>query len=128
MRTSTPPVISTIKVSPTSTEILVLPTANVFINPEEQSGTTVIVSVGDIVAIALPSASPTWQVTFADTIIQSLIPPEHMNQPGEQGWLFRAIAKGDTDVRLTAPAMSCDPGTPCPPAAPITFAFTIEVK
>lgn len=98
------------------------------IEPERQNGETISVPRGEAFAIVVPSGFPTWQISYAGTVIQPLTPLEEMQVPGPQGWLFRSIASGQTEVRLTAPALDCDPGAACPPASPITFVVTIEVK
>lgn len=87
-----------------------------------------MLAVGDVFTISVPDQNFTWQIDFADTVIQPLTPPEKMDRPDSPGWLFRALAPGRTDIRVTASAAVCDAGTPCPPAPPITFVFTIEVK
>jgi hypothetical protein len=115
--------------SPTMTEsIPTAPVPSMILNPSQLTGQTVTLAVGDVFAVSLPDESFTWQVNFADTVIQSLTPLEKMTEPDSPGWIFRALAPGQTDIRVTASAAVCDAGTPCPPPAPITFVFTIEVK
>ena len=120
---------SSISPSPTATEALpTAPVPSTILDPAQLAGQEITLAVGDVFAISLPDQKFTWQVNFADTVIQPLTPLEKMGQPDLPGWLFQAVAKGKTDVRVTARATPCDPGTPCPPAPPITFVFTIEVK
>ncbi|MBI3160870.1 MAG: hypothetical protein HYZ23_00090, partial [Chloroflexi bacterium] len=97
------------------------------INPMMQRGQTVTLAAGDVFVVSLPPGYSIWTVNFAGEIIQPLTPAEKMSEPGPQGWLFQAVAAGQTDIRLTAPAPACAQ-PPCPPAAPVTFVFTIEVK
>ncbi len=104
------------------------PTPSTILHPAQLAGQTITLAVGDVFAISLPDESFTWQINFADTVIQSLTPLEKMTDPDSPGWLFLAVAPGQTEIRVTASAAICDPGTPCPPPAPITFVFTIEIK
>lgn len=120
---------SSISPSPTATEALpTAPVPSTILDPSQLAGQEIAFAVGDVFAISLPREGFTWRINFANTVIQPLTPPEKMTDPDSPGWLFQALAKGKTDVRITASAPPCDSATPCPPAPPITFVFTIEVK
>ncbi len=109
-------------------EITNMPAPNVLIDPMAQRGSTVALSVGDVFAVALPKGSSIWKVDYAGSVVEPLTLPENMEEPGSQGWLFRAVAAGQTDIRLTASTAPCTGPDPCPPAPPITFVFTVDVK
>jgi hypothetical protein len=113
---------------PATETVVPSPTPSTILHPARLTGQQITIALGDVFVVSLPDEKFNWQINFADTIIQALTPPEAMNNPGSEGWLFRAIAPGLTDIRVTASAAACPPGTPCPPPAPITFVFTIEVK
>jgi hypothetical protein len=104
-----------------------MPTPDMIVDPMKQRGQVVTVLVGDVFAVALPQGSSKWKVDYADSVVEPLTPAENMREPGPRGWLFRAVAAGQTDIRLTAPAAACNQ-PPCPPPSPITFVFTVEVK
>src|SRR5206468_3216480 len=57
-------------------------------------------------------------------ILQPLTAPDRMRSPGAEGWRFKAIAAGETDLAFTAKP-PVDPGTV---AAPPRFTVTIRVK
>lgn len=97
------------------------------IDPAFQRGQVIPLSAGDVFAISLPPGSSIWKVEYAAEVVEPLTPAEKMTEPGPQGWLFRAVAAGQTEIRLTAPAPACAK-PPCPPAAPMTFVFTVDVK
>ncbi len=113
-------------------EPLDIPTAtpsspSLTIDPAFQRGQVIPLSAGDVFAISLPPGSSIWKVEYAAEVIEPLTPADKMTEPGPQGWLFRAVAAGQTEIRLTAPAPACAK-PPCPPAAPMTFVFTVDVK
>ena len=109
-------------------EMPTLPVPDVLVDPLRQRGQVIAVSVGDVIAVAIPPGSSRWKVGYADSVVEALTSAENMAEPGPQGWLFRAVAVGQTDLRLTAPAAICNQPQPCPPAPPPTFVFTVEVK
>ena len=92
-----------------------------------QSGQTISVSVGQMIGVSPPSLAVKWHVTYASEVLESLTPPEKFQAPGPDGWLFRAIAPGKTDLLLTSIVEACSTNTPCPPIS-ARFVFTIEVK
>lgn len=102
-------------------------TPSLTIDPAFQRGQVIPLSVGDVFAISLPPGSAIWKVAYAAEVVEPLTPADKMTEPGPQGWLFRAVAAGQTEIRLTAPAPACAK-PPCPPAAPMVFVFTVDVK
>jgi hypothetical protein len=108
-------------------EMPTMPTPSLIINPMEQRGKVVTLAVGDVFAIAVPQGSSRWKVDYS-SVFQPLTPVENMLEPGPQGWFFRAVKVGQADIRLTAFAAPCDQPQPCPPAAPISYVFTVDVK
>ena len=95
-----------------------MPSPSVTIDPRRQRGEVVSVSVGDVFAVNLPQGSSKWAVDYANSVVEPLTPAGKMNEPGPDGWLFRAVAAGQTDIRLTAPAAKCTEPPPCPPPSP----------
>jgi hypothetical protein len=102
------------------------PTPDVLIAPA-QSGQVIPVSVGQIIEVANPSLSMKWKVSYASEVLELLTSQENLHAPGRDGWLFRAITPGKTDLMLTSMPQACSNNTPCPPM-PARFVFTIEVK
>jgi len=78
-------------------------------------GQAVTLQVGQIIALQPPDPASEWQVTYSSKLFEALTPPDQMRRPGAAGWLFRAIAPGQTDLGLTSIAPPCPPGSPCPP-------------
>ena len=99
---------------------------DVFITPAH-SGHRISVSVGQVIGLANPSAATEWQVTYAAEVLEIVTPSENVSAPGSAGWLFRAIAPGQTDLILTSRPQPCSSQTPCPPI-PARFIFTIAVQ
>lgn len=120
--TTTPPI------EEVTLEMPTMPSPSMTIDPMRQRGKLVTVFVGDIFAISVPQGSPKWKVDYAGSVVEPLTPVENMEEPGSQGWFFRAIATGQTDIRLTSHTPPCESSVPCPPAPPIVFVFTLEVK
>ena len=105
-----------------------LPTPATTIDPLKQRNRVVTVTVGDVFAVTVPPGSSKWTVDYANSVVQLLTSGTDVNEPGPQGWLFRAVAVGSTDIRLTSVLPACNSPTPCPPAPPVTIVFTVEVK
>ena len=104
-----------------------MPAPSMIIDPVKQRGKVVTVLIGDVFAVALPPDSSRWKVDYS-SVFQPLTPAENMEEPGPLGWFFRAIARGQADIRLTAPAAVCNEPQPCPPAPPVTYVFTVDIK
>jgi hypothetical protein len=101
-----------------------MPTPHIVINPR-QPMQIIVVSVGQVIAFTRPLDVAEWQVDYDAASLSPLIPPEKMRMPGAQGWLFRAIATGQSDLTFTSIA-SC-PAPPCPPTV-ARFVVTIHVQ
>jgi len=104
-----------------------MPIPSLVIDPLKQRGKLVTVSVGDVFAISVPMDSLRWKVDYS-SIFEPLTPQENMREPGPHGWFFRAVKIGQADIRLTMQAPACDGPQPCPPASPINYVFTVDVK
>jgi len=89
----------------------------------EQFGRVVTISLRDIFAIRPPVDVEGWQVDFATDILELLNSPETRRSPGPNGWRFRAVGAGETDVALTE-RPSRDSSAP---PAPRKFVVTIRV-
>lgn len=112
--------------SPGSTQDAAKPDPDVLIRPA-QSGQVIRLSKGQIIRIVNPGLAAAWRVVYASEVLEALTPPDTMRAPGPEGWRFRAIAPGKTDLVLTSIAQPCPDPTPCPPV-PARLVFTIEVK
>ena len=86
------------------------------------------ITVGQTIAILPPNLSSEWQVNYGSAQLQPLTPPDKMRAPGAQGWLFRAVAPGETEIVLTSIAIPCQPLTPCPPPNPARFTIPVLVQ
>jgi hypothetical protein len=91
-----------------------------------QFGQTIELKRGQTLAIPPPADSYEWQVEYASEVLESLTPLDRMRSPGRDGWRFKAIAPGETNVTLTA-VITVDPNSPAPPPAPPRFSVVIRV-
>jgi predicted secreted protein len=89
-----------------------------------QFGQVVSVKKGQTLSIVPPADFSEWQVDYAKEILQPLTPSDRMRSPGRDGWRFKAIAPGETDVALTAVMPADRHGS----AAPPRFTVTIRVQ
>jgi hypothetical protein len=86
-------------------------------------GGTVTVRRGDTLAVPPPIDTPEWQVDFATDVLDLLNPPDKRRSPGPEGWRFRAISVGETDIALTEIPRPSGGAAP----APRRFVVTIRV-
>jgi hypothetical protein len=82
----------------------------------EQYGQVVLAQVGDILAVKPAPPGPGWAVEFDRGILAALGSEESRRNPGPEGWLFRCVGVGTSELALTAPASPCPAGAVCPPA------------
>jgi hypothetical protein len=101
-----------------------MPTPNIIINPR-QPAQVIAVLVGHIVAFTRPLDAAEWQVDYDASLWSPLTPAEKMRKPDAQGWLFRAIAIGQSDLTFTSIASCAQP--PCPPMV-ARFVVTLNVQ
>jgi hypothetical protein len=94
--------------------------AQVVVQPAQQS---VNVRVGQTLSIPLPFDADAWSVDYASNILE-LLDPSKASRPGPQGWRFRALARGETDVALTEVSAVAPGGAP---PAPRRFVITVRV-
>ncbi|MBI2864352.1 MAG: hypothetical protein HYX94_07285 [Chloroflexi bacterium] len=120
---------------PSRTSLVALPTAtagstssrtDVIIAPE-QYGQVIPASIGQTIAVVRPVNIEEWQVQYNNAVLAILTPPERVNSPGPEGWLFKAVAPGRSDIVLTSAVYPCKDTTPCPPPMPARFMVTISV-
>ncbi len=90
-------------------------------------GRTVTVKVGQTLRIVRPTDAAEWQVDYSADVLEALTPSEKMRSPGPDGWRFKAVAAGETDVTLTA-VTPVSPNGGAPPPAPPHFTATIRVQ
>lgn len=89
----------------------------------EQAGRVVTIPMGRSFAIRRPLNVKEWQVDFAADILELLNPPESRRSPGPDGWHFRTIGAGETDIAMTERPER----TGGAPPAPRRFVVTIRV-
>ncbi len=102
------------------------PLAKIIVGPADV-GHTVVVHVNQQINLVPISTELTWQVDYESSILTALTPPDKMNMPGPEGWLFQAVAVGETDLVVTSIPAPCLPGTPCAPM-PARVGVTIQVQ
>src|SRR5574341_777123 len=112
--------------SPHITPVETMLRPDILITPA-QSGQVISVSVGQVIGVTNPGATMEWQVDYASAVLELLTPRENLRAPGPEGWRFRSIAPGQTDLVLTSIPQPCPNNTPCP-LMPARFVFTIKVK
>jgi hypothetical protein len=79
---------------------------------QDQQPTTV--RVGQVIKVVEASEAD-WSVSYRPEVLRALTPLERMRKPGPEGWLFRAIIPGATEITLESSAPPCPPGQPCAP-------------
>ena len=89
----------------------------------EQFGRVVTISIGQTFVIRRPLDVEEWQVDFATDILEVLNSADRRQSPGPEGWRFRAIGIGETDLALTERPPR-NGGAPPPPRR---FVVTIRV-
>lgn len=129
---------TTYSLTPTSTVTFTVPTptmtkvpatsvtTDVVVSPV-QFGRTITLSVGQTVSLLPPSTSVDWQITYSATLFNVLTAPEKMRAPGPQGWLFRAIAPGESEITLTSIVSPCPQPTPCG-LIPMRFVVPVSIQ
>lgn len=90
-----------------------------------QFGQTITVPVDRVVAVPRPAEVADWQVDYSPDVLQALAPADAMRTPGAQGWRFKAVHSGETDLVFTA-IVAADPRSPGL-AAPRRFTLTVRV-
>lgn len=88
-------------------------------------GGVVTVNVRDVLVIPPPMTADEWQVDYSPALLEALTPADRLRSPGPDGWRFRAIAAGESELALT-PVLKASPSGP--PPAPPRFAVTIRAK
>lgn len=93
----------------------------------EQYEQTVPARLHDIVAVNLKRSGAGWRVEFDRSVLEYLGPPESLAAPGAEGWSFRCVGTGTSELVLAAPAAPCPAGAVCPPAS-FEFRARVAVK
>lgn len=75
------------------------------------------VRVNDVIQVRLPLKQMEWQVSYTADLLVPVMPPDRMRNPGADGWFFRAIAPGISNIMLTSIPQPCPTQTPCPSTA-----------
>ncbi len=71
---------------------------NTIVIGTERFGTTVAARVGQILLIPRPADHETWRVSYSTDIVRPLVADEPIQNPGDAGWRFRVIGRGETDL------------------------------
>jgi hypothetical protein len=100
-----------------------VPQANVVLTQDQDQQLTTI-QVGQIINLANDPEFE-WTISYRSEILLALTPEEAMSQPGSEGWFFRVIAPGATEIVLESKAAPCPDNTPCMPNV-MRFIFPIE--
>ena len=74
-------------------------TADVLITALEQ---TAAVRVGQTVGLKPFRDGVRWQVTFSNTDLQLMTPLDRLAAPGDEGWVWKALVRGTTEITLTS--------------------------
>ena len=96
-------------------------TADVLITALEQ---TAAVRVGQTVGLKPFRDGVRWQVTFSNTDLQLMTPLDRLAAPGDEGWVWKALVRGTTEITLTSVAPCAAP--PCAPSAQ-RVTITLEI-
>ena len=91
-----------------------------------QFGQEVEFRTADTFVLRPPFEATDWQLDFSSDVLQLLTPADRVSAPGAEGWRFRAVSSGTTDLTVTA-LVSPGPGTDGP-AAPRRFSFVVRVR
>lgn len=124
---STPATMSTLP-PPASTVVTAAATdihADVVIT-ESQHQQVTTVKVGQIINVTSHPEFE-WSVSYYDQVLLALTPPEKIKQPGADGWFFRVVAPGATEIVLESIAPPCPAGTLCPPNI-MRWVFPIQAE
>ena len=86
------------------------------------SQTAATIRVGQTLSIPKPFDAENWSVDYSADVLE-LLNPTQANRPGPDGWRFRGVTQGETDVALT----EITTGSPGAPPAPRRFVITVRV-
>lgn len=81
------------------------------------------VRVGQTIGIAPARPGAQWQVAYSSDHLELLTPQEQLEQPGEAGWVWRAVVAGETEITFTMM-----PDCPKPPCAPNVMQVTVPLE
>ncbi len=98
--------------------------ADVVINPR-QPNQVVLLKIGQVLQVTPPRTNMEWQINYNPILLELLTPPDMIQAPGPEGWLFRAAASGEGQIVMTS-MVSC-PKPPCP-LMPMRFQLSIQIK
>ncbi len=93
--------------------LLAVVEADVVLGPERQQQES-RVRVGEVIRVP-DNPEHDWVVSYSPRILTALTPTEKLARPGQDGWLFRVIAPGTTEIALESKAATCPSGALCPP-------------
>ena len=71
------------------------------------------VRVGQTVGLKPVRPGERWQVSFSTEALQLLTPADRPATPGDEGWVWKALAPGSVEILLTLVATCSQP--PCGP-------------
>jgi hypothetical protein len=71
-----------------------------------------------------PFRAGQWQVSFSNEALQLITPLDRLPSPGDDGWVWKALAPGETNITFTSVA----PPSGAPPCPPNVFRITLTVN
>lgn len=83
---------------------------------------TAAMRVGQTLGVGATSGGR-WQVSFSNAALQLLTPLEKLPAPGDDGWVWKALAPGVTEITFTSVPAPCAN----PPCAPNVLHLTVTL-
>lgn len=109
---------------PTQAKPLLARSADVVVKNMMAPGAVQMV-VGQTLGIVTTADGASWQVDYDEDRLTLLTPKDRVQQPGDEGWVWRAAAPGRVEIVLTT-RPPC-PNPPCPPN-PARMTVTVDVR
>ena len=91
-----------------------------------QANQQIPAQINQTINILPPVSNMEWQISYEASMLKSLTPPEQMQKPGQEGWLFQPLNAGQSEIMLTSIAPPCKSGQICPSTV-MQFVYTIKV-
>jgi hypothetical protein len=82
----------------------------------------VTVKIGQTIGVK-PPGDGKWQVAFDAEALSLLTSSDRLEQPGPEGWVWKAVKPRQVDLVLTSKPPPCD----SPPCTPNVIRFTIHL-
>lgn len=92
----------------------------------EQHDQTVSARLHDTLVVNLSRQGSGWRVEFDRGILEP-VGAASLGTPAAEGWSFRCVGTGTSELVFTVPAAPCPSGAPCPPSS-FEFHARVDVK